>query len=160
MMCFNSQVTPTNKTDYSCHIKLQNLSNQSYGVYIMPLRILQSRGWTYTYACIRFCFRPSMFVQRIFHYCIILYGIPCSQIMCMTITVNPYDFSYSSLTTQFYHSMFGSLIVLVLSQHCPQQFDSERFLNQARTGRRAWFLKIDPVRIVCMRVCVSTPEGY
>ena len=31
------------------------------------------------------------------------------------------------------------------------------FLNQARAGRRparAWFLKIDPVRIVGMRVCV------
>ena len=33
------------------------------------------------------------------------------------------------------------------------------FLNQART----WFLKIDPVRIVCMRVCVCVcvcPRGY
>ena len=29
------------------------------------------------------------------------------------------------------------------------------FLNQART----WFLKIDPVQIVGMRVCVSTPEA-
>ena len=29
------------------------------------------------------------------------------------------------------------------------------FLNQAR----AWFLKIDPVRIVCMRACVSAPEA-
>ena len=31
------------------------------------------------------------------------------------------------------------------------------FLNQARAGHRpalAWFLKIDPVRIVSMRVCV------
>ena len=31
------------------------------------------------------------------------------------------------------------------------------FLNQARAGlwpARAWFLKIDPVRIVCMRACV------
>ena len=41
-----------------------------------------------------------------------------------------------------------------------------KFLNQARAGRRparAWFLKIDPVRIVCMcvclRVCVSAPEA-
>ena len=40
------------------------------------------------------------------------------------------------------------------------------FLNQARAGRRpvrAWFLIIDPVRIVCMRacvcVCVSAPEA-
>ena len=42
------------------------------------------------------------------------------------------------------------------------------FLNQARAGRRparAWFLKIDPVRIVGMRacvcvcVCVSAPEA-
>ena len=39
-----------------------------------------------------------------------------------------------------------------------------RFLNQARAGRRparAWFLKIDPVRIVGVRVCVrvSAPEA-
>ena len=36
------------------------------------------------------------------------------------------------------------------------------FLNQARAGRRlarAWFLKIDPVRIVGMRICVSAPEA-
>ena len=38
------------------------------------------------------------------------------------------------------------------------------FLNQARTGHRparAWFLKIDPVRIVGMRACVrvSAPEA-
>ena len=42
-----------------------------------------------------------------------------------------------------------------------------KFLNQARTGRRparAWFLKIDPVRMsvcvfVCVFVCVSAPEA-
>ena len=39
----------------------------------------------------------------------------------------------------------------------------EVLLNQARAGlrlARAWFLKIDPVRFVCMRVCVcvSAPE--
>ena len=28
------------------------------------------------------------------------------------------------------------------------------FLNQARRPARAWFLKIDPVQIVCMHVCV------
>ena len=36
------------------------------------------------------------------------------------------------------------------------------FLNQARAGlgpARAWFLKIDPVQIVGMRVCVSAPEA-
>ena len=36
------------------------------------------------------------------------------------------------------------------------------FLNQACTGRRlvrAWFLKIDPVQIVSMCVCVR-PQGY
>ena len=40
------------------------------------------------------------------------------------------------------------------------------FLNQARAGlrpARAWFLEIDPVRIVGMRacvcVCVSAPEA-
>ena len=37
-------------------------------------------------------------------------------------------------------------------------------LNQARAGHRpahAWFLKIDPVQIVCMRVCVcvSAPKA-
>ena len=38
----------------------------------------------------------------------------------------------------------------------------EQFLNQARASRRparAWFLKIDPVQIVCMRACVSAPEA-
>ena len=40
------------------------------------------------------------------------------------------------------------------------------FLNQARAGRRlacAWFLKIDPVRIVCMCACVCVcvcARGY
>ena len=46
----------------------------------------------------------------------------------------------------------------------------QNLLNQARAGRRparAWFLKIDPVRIVgmrvrvcvCVYVCVSAPEA-
>ena len=46
------------------------------------------------------------------------------------------------------------------------KLDYQLLLNQARAGRRparAWFLKIDPVRIVCMcvclRVCVSAPEA-
>ena len=39
-----------------------------------------------------------------------------------------------------------------------------RFLNQVRDRpARAWFLKIDPVQIVsmcvCLHVCVSTPEA-
>ena len=40
------------------------------------------------------------------------------------------------------------------------------FLNQVRAGRRparAWFLKIDPVQIVCMHVCVCLcvrAQGY
>ena len=36
------------------------------------------------------------------------------------------------------------------------------FLNQARAGlgpARALFLKIDPVRIICIHVCVR-PRGY
>ena len=38
------------------------------------------------------------------------------------------------------------------------------FLNQVRAGRRvahAWFLKIDPVRVVGMHVCVcvSAPQA-
>ena len=36
------------------------------------------------------------------------------------------------------------------------------FLNQARAGHRlacAWFLKIDPVWIVSMYVCVSAPKA-
>ena len=45
---------------------------------------------------------------------------------------------------------------------------ANKFLNQAHAGRRlacAWFLKIDPVRIVSMCVglrvcvCVSAPEA-
>ena len=38
-MCINSKATPTNDTDYSCQIKLQNLFNQSYRVHIMPVVI-------------------------------------------------------------------------------------------------------------------------
>ena len=43
-------------------------------------------------------------------------------------------------------------------------FKTVQLLNQARAGLR-WFLKIDPVRIVCMcvclRVCVCVrPRGY
>ena len=37
------------------------------------------------------------------------------------------------------------------------------FSNQARAGHklvRAWFLKIDPVQIVSMRVRVSASGGY
>ena len=37
-----------------------------------------------------------------------------------------------------------------------------RFLNQACASHRpasAWFLKIEPVRIVCMHACVSAPEA-
>ena len=45
-----------------------------------------------------------------------------------------------------------------------EQQQEFQVLNQARAGHRparAWFLKIDPVRIVCMRacVCVSAPEA-
>ena len=49
---------------------------------------------------------------------------------------------------------------------------SKLFLNQAHAGHKpacTWFLKIDPVRIirmcvclgvcVCLHVCVSTPEA-
>ena len=40
-------------------------------------------------------------------------------------------------------------------------FQGQKFLNQARAGRSAWFLKIDPVRIVCMRACVCVrARGY
>ena len=30
MMCMHAKVTPTDDTDYSCHIKPQNLFNQSH----------------------------------------------------------------------------------------------------------------------------------
>ena len=35
-MCMDAKVMPTDDTDYSCHIKLLNLFNQSCGVYITP----------------------------------------------------------------------------------------------------------------------------
>ena len=44
------------------------------------------------------------------------------------------------------HTAYSVLVHLILM-----------LLNQARTGHRpahAWFLKIDPVRIIGMRVCV------
>ena len=55
--------------------------------------------------------------------------------------------------------------MLVCSYGCGRKSTSSLvFLNQVRAGHRparAWFLKIDPVRIVCMRVCVcvSAPEA-
>ena len=51
--------------------------------------------------------------------------------------------------------------------HSLENFHLE-LLNQAHAGHRparAWFLKVEPVRIVsmcmcvCLRVCVSTPEA-
>ena len=35
---------PTNDTNYSCKIRLQNLFNQTYGFYIMPLVVTSLRG--------------------------------------------------------------------------------------------------------------------
>ena len=36
MMCFKSKAMHTNNTNYSCHIKAENLFNQSYRVHITP----------------------------------------------------------------------------------------------------------------------------
>ena len=45
--------------------------------------------------------------------------------------------------------------ILMSNNFCVVEFNE--FLNQAR----AWFLKIDPVRIVCMRACVCVrARGY
>ena len=64
----------------------------------------------------------------------------------------------------FMHSRIGMILL-----YLPTPFDTPKvFLNQVRASRRparAWFLKIDPVRIVGMRVCVcvcvcvSAPEA-
>ena len=49
-MCFYSKATPTNDFDYSCHIKVYNLFNQSYGAHITPL-VNNSLGDGHTYIC-------------------------------------------------------------------------------------------------------------
>ena len=49
MMRINAKATPTNDTNYSCHIKAVVLFNQPYEVHIMPLVIDSLRG---RYTCI------------------------------------------------------------------------------------------------------------
>ena len=60
------------------------------------------------------------------------------------------NISYSVITTGFYTLLLFWLVI--------------KFLNQARASlrlARAWFLKIDPVRIVCIRACVCVrARGY
>ena len=69
------------------------------------------------------------------------------------------------------HIVYSGYVFIFRAAHIVEQLkevtnkykvdDNSTFLNQAR----AWFLKIDPVRIVGMRVhvcacvCVSTPEA-
>ena len=48
MTHYNSKATPTNDTDYSCHINVVQLVSQSYGVHILPHYIIYPRGWTHT----------------------------------------------------------------------------------------------------------------
>ena len=81
----------------------------------------------------------------------------------------PIEWDDFDLTAQEFHDalqvrckkslLFSPLIIMAVGSF----FGS--FLNQARTGlypARAWFLKIDPVRIVCVHacVCVFPPQGY
>ena len=53
---------------------------------------------------------------------------------------------------------------IFLLQGVDRNWRQAYFLNQARAGlrpARSWFLKIDPVRIVCMRACVCLrARGY
>ena len=49
MTHYNSKATPTNDTDYSCHINVVQLVSQSYGVHILPHYIIYPRGWTHTH---------------------------------------------------------------------------------------------------------------
>ena len=44
--------------------------------------------------------------------------------------------------------------IFQMVKNCVPIHNLKHLLNQARAGRSAWFLKIDPVRIVCMRACV------
>ena len=46
---FNSKATSTSATDYSCHIKVIEVVNQSYGIHIMPLVINCLGGDTHVY---------------------------------------------------------------------------------------------------------------
>ena len=75
-----------------------------------------------------------------------------------TLTLNQFirDLATLSLSSRF---TCGGLRVHLISTHF--YIDCHIFLNQARAGRRpsrAWFLKIDPMR---MSVCVCVrPRGY
>ena len=57
-----------------------------------------------------------------------------------------------------------NIAILLASEQNPVLLPSSHLLNQAcarRRSARTWFLKIDHMRIVCMRVCVcvSAPEA-
>ena len=72
-------------------------------------------------------------------------------------TVNPVTFEYVSVfinVSMVTHSLLQPWCIRLLIQHHLSMFG---FLNQARAGlwlAHAWFLKIDPVRIIGMRVRV------
>ena len=70
---------------------------------------------------------------------------------------------FESLSITFNASVIVSfdtgLLIVVTDIHLATHTEFMQFLNQAR----AWFLKIDPVQIVCMCVCVCLcvhPRGY
>ena len=74
--------------------------------------------------------------------------------------------SYAIITKSIYMCTARIVVLSKLScvLHASQYYKSFWFLNQVHGGLRpahAWFLKIDPVRIVSMRVyvCVSAPEA-
>ena len=60
----------------------------------------------------------------------------------------------------FVSTIFKKTIISVKN---PLDRHLNNFLNQARAGLRAWFLKVEPVRIVsmcvCVFACVSAPEA-
>ena len=77
------------------------------------------------------------------------------EVLSHGLTTLAFIITSNYIVLQLIHGYAWILIMVVCK--CVIIINSILILNRARAGlrlARAWFLKIDPVRIVCMRACV------